>query len=195
VCARDTGIYFGFALALIALTVLARRSRPSELPRWPVLVLIGLFVAAMGVDGVTSYAGLRATTNDIRLVTGLVTGWGLATLTFPMFNTQIWAVPGNGRTPDGAGQVFAWLGMLAVAFAGVRWGLPLLGVGYPLLLVVAIFATFGAINMVFVGLIPRFERRALRLRDAWLQMLLAGGFTLIELAGAAWLRSFAESLL
>jgi uncharacterized membrane protein len=195
VCARDTGIYLGFALGLAALAVLARRSRPSELPRWPVLVLIGLFVAAMGFDGITSYAGLRGTTNDLRLATGLVTGWGLAALTFPMFNTEIWARPGFGRTPDGWAEVLQWLGMLVAAFILVRWGLPLLGVVYPILLVAAVFVTLGAVNMVFVGLMPRFERRAERLRDAWLAMLLATGFTIVELAGAAWLRSVAERLL
>lgn len=195
VCARDTGIYLGFALGLLALTLLARRSRPQELPRWPVLVLIGLFVAAMGFDGVTSYAGLRTTTNDLRLLTGLVTGWGLSALTFPMFNAQIWVMPGTNRTPDGWKQVAAWLAMLAGAFAVIRWVLPLLGVVYPLVLVAAIVITLNTVNMVFVGLMPRFERRAQRLRDARLALLIATGFTVLEIVGAAWLRTLAERLL
>lgn len=195
VCARDTGIYLGFALGLLALAVLARRSRPQDLPRWPVLLLIGLFVGAMGVDGVTSYAGLRTTTNDLRLITGLATGWGLSALTFPMFNAQIWTMPGVSRTPEGWRQVLAWLAMLVAAFAVIRWILPLLGVVYPLLLVVAIVVTLNTVNMVFVGLMPRFERRAQRLRDAWLALLIASGFTVFEIAGAAWLRSLAERIL
>jgi uncharacterized membrane protein len=195
VCARDTGIYLGFALGLLALALLARKSRPTELPRWPVLVLIGLFIAAMGADGVTSYAGLRETTNDLRLVTGLVTGWGLSALTFPMFNSQIWERPGAGRTPDGWREVLAWLGLMVIALAVIRWGLPLLGVVYPMLLVLAILLTLGAVNMVFVGLMPPFERRAVRLRDAWLAMAIATGFTVLEIAAAAWLRAMAERLL
>lgn len=195
VCARDTGIYLGFALGLLALGLLARRTKPTELPRWPVLALIGLFVAAMGFDGVTSYAGMRATTNDIRLLTGMLTGWGLSALTLPMFNSQIWTRPGSGRVPSGLRQVSAWLGMLAVAFVVARWLLPLAGVVYPLALAAAIFLTFGTINMVFIGLMPAFERRAARLRDAWLVLVLAQVLTVAELAGAAWLRSTAESLL
>jgi len=112
-----------------------------------------------------------------------------------MFNTEIWTRPGFGRTPDGRVQVLQWLAMLAAAFVVVRWGLPLLGVVYPLLLVVAVFVTLGAVNMVFVGLMPRFERRAERWRDLWLPMLLATVFTVLELAAAAWLRSIAERLL
>lgn len=195
VCARDTGIYLGFALGLLALAVLARKTRPQELPRWPVLLMIGLFVAAMGFDGVTSYAGLRTTTNDLRLITGLATGWGLSALTFPMFNAQIWAAPGANRTPDGWRQVLAWLAMLVGSFVVIRWVFPLLGVVYPLLLIVAIVVTLNAVNMVFVGLMPKFERRARRLRDAWLALLISTGFTVLEIAGAAWLRSLAEGLL
>ncbi|MRS12902.1 MAG: DUF2085 domain-containing protein [Actinobacteria bacterium] len=195
VCARDTGIYFGFTLGLIVLAVLARKSRPSELPRWPVLVLVGLFIAAMGFDGTTSYAGLRSTTNDIRLATGLATGWGLSALTWPMVNAQVWRAPGDGRVPDGARQVMLWLGGVAAAFPLVRWAMPVLGAGFPVALVIAILATFATINMVFIGLIPRFERRAASLRDLWLPLLLANGLTVLELAGAAWLRSLAESLL
>ena len=194
VCARDTGIYLGFAFGLLAMALIARATRPTELPRWPVLALIGLFIAAMGVDGVTSYAGWRSTTNDIRLITGMVTGWGLAALTFPMFNAQVWAESGDGRVPDGIRQTAAWLGALLVAFVTVRWGLPLLGAGYPLLLVGAIVVTFGAVNMVFVGLMPPFERRARRLKDAWLALLIANGLTLLELAAAAWLRAAVEGL-
>lgn len=195
VCARDTGIYLGFAFGLLALAVLARKKRPQELPRWPVLVLIGAFVGAMAVDGVTSYAGLRTTTNDLRLITGLATGWGLSALTFPMFNAQVWVLPGTDRTPDGWREVLVWLAMLVASFAVVRWLMPLLGVLYPLLLVLAIVITLNTVNMVFVGLMPPFERRAQRLRDAWLPLLIASGLTVLEIAGAAWLRSLAERLL
>lgn len=195
VCARDTGIYIGFALGLLALALLARGRRPQELPAWPVLILIGLFVGAMGFDGVTSYAGLRTTTNDLRLITGMATGWGLSALTFPMFNAQIWVMPSAQRTPEGWRETLAWLAMLVVAFAVTRWLLPLTGVVYPLLVVVSIVVTLNAVNMVFVGLMPRFERQARRLRDAWPQLLIATGFTALEIAGAAWLRSFAERLL
>lgn len=194
VCARDTGIYIGFAIGLVALAWLAKGSRPQELPRWPVLVVIGLFVAAMGFDGVTSYAGWRTTTNDIRLITGLLTGWGLAALTLPMVNGQIWERPGPGRVPDRLTQVGAWLGMLVVTWVIARFVFPLTGALYPAMLVVAIIVTFGAVNLVFMGLLPIFERKASRLRDAWLPILLAQVLTVLELGGAAWLRTVVERL-
>jgi uncharacterized membrane protein len=192
VCARDAGIYLGFALGLLGLAVLARGSRPTELPRWPVLVLVALFVGAMAVDGVTSYAGLRTTTNDLRLLTGLLAGWALATITVPMVNSQIWRDGRAVRVPDGSRQVLWWLALLAASFVVSRWMLPVLGVVYPLLVSAAIVVTFVAVNLVFVGLIPAFERRARRLRDIGPQVAIALVLGAIELAGASLLRMVAE---
>lgn len=194
VCARDTGIYLGFAIGLLVLWLIARKGRPIDLPRWPVLVIVALFVVAMGVDGVTSYAGLRQTTNDIRLITGLMTGWALATLTFPMLNSQLWTNCRSGRVPDGPAQVAAWLVGLIAAFTALRWVAPLLGVVYPLLLAVAIFATFTAVNLVFVGLVPAFERKARTITDLLPALAIAFLLTLVELAATAWLRSAVEGL-
>jgi uncharacterized membrane protein len=195
VCARDTGIYLGFVFGLAVAAWVVRGRRPSELPRWPVLVLVGLFVAAMGMDGVTSYAGLRETTNDLRLLTGLMTGWGLSLVTLPMLNSQLWATAGRDRVLRDSRDITLWLLGLPAAFVIAKFALPLTGLVYPLLLAACIWATFGAVNVVFVTLLPFFERRAERLRDAWMVFLIAQVLTALELGAAAWLRSAAERLL
>jgi lysylphosphatidylglycerol synthetase-like protein (DUF2156 family) len=56
----------------------------------------------------------------------------------------------------------------------------------------AIVVTFVAVNLVFVGLIPAFERRARRLRDIGPQVAIALVLGAIELAGASLLRMVAE---
>ena len=192
VCARDTGIYVGFVLGILALALLGRGRRPTELPRWPVLALMGLFVASMAYDGLTSYAGLRSTTNDIRLITGFVTGWALSALTLPMLNSQLWSRPGAGRVLEGARDIVSWLAMLVAGFAVVRWVMPGTGVVYPIAVSVAIVVTFVCVNLVLVGLMPIFERKASSLRDAWLQVLIALVLTGLELGATAWIRVIAE---
>jgi len=194
VCARDTGIYAGFALGVLALWLIARGRRPTELPRWPVLAIMGAFLLLMAYDGVTSYAGLRETTNDIRLLTGLLAGWVLAALIVPMLNSQLWARRGSGRVLEGWREIAAWLLMLAAAFGLLRWLLPLTGVVYPLLLTAAIVFTFVVVNLVLVCLIPHFEHRYHRARETWPAVLLSVGLTGLELALAALLRSLAERL-
>lgn len=188
VCARDTGIYLGFLVSLAVLAVLTRGRRPSELPSWPLLALAGIFAAAMAFDGVMSYTGLRATTNDIRLVTGLAAGYAMPLLVLPMLNGQLWHHPGRDRVLDGYAATLVWLGWLPATFAAIRWALPLLSVGYPVLVGVAIVVTFVVVNMVIVSLVPRLGQRAGRLRETWPIVLLAFGLSGAEIAASAWLR-------
>lgn len=187
VCARDMGIYLGFAIAL-ALLALMHRDRPSSAPSTPVNVLLALGVVAMAVDGVTSYAGLRTTTNEIRLLTGLATGFALAAWITPLLNSELWRRAGSGRVLAGGRRVVAYVSVLAFSYVAIWYGAPRLGVVYPLATTASIIATFTAVNLVIVCLLPPFERRADRLRDAWPQMLMALGLTAVELALSALLK-------
>lgn len=188
VCARDTGIYLGFVVSLALLAFLDRKRRAEELPPWPMIALGAAFVASMAWDGITSYAGLRSTTNDLRLVTGLLTGWALPLALLPMLNGQLWRRRGRGRLLESGRQAAAWLVAIPLTYVAARYLLPLTGAVYPLLVGVAILATFGAVNLVIVSLAGPFDRGAERLRDLALPVGAALLLTLVEVAGAAWLR-------
>lgn len=188
VCARDTGIYLGFMMSLVILWLMSRGRRPADLPRWWVLAIAGVFIGLMAVDGISSYAGWRGTTNDIRLATGLMTGFAMPVLLLPILNGQLWRAPGRGRVPDGALQTLVWLAGVPVAFAVVRWPFEWLGVVYPLLVSAAILATFTAVNLAIVSLVPAAEGRSERLRDAWPWIAIAFALTIAEISAAAWLR-------
>jgi uncharacterized membrane protein len=190
VCARDAGIYLGFSIALLVL-VLMQRDRPSRAPSTPVNILLALGIVAMAIDGVTSYAGLRATTNEIRLLTGLMTGFALAAWIAPMLNAELWRSSGPGRILSDSPRVAVYFGVLALSYVAIWYGAPYLGVVYPLLTTVSIIVTFTAVNLVIVCLLPVFERRAVRLRDAWLPLLLALLLTGVELAASALLKAWA----
>ena len=78
VCARCSGMYLGFVLALLLQLAGNRgRFRIGVPPVW-VAVIAALGMGVMAFDGVSSYAGWRTTTNDIRLVTGSLTGAAVA---------------------------------------------------------------------------------------------------------------------
>lgn len=192
VCARDTGIYLGFAVALIILAVLHRGERPTEVPSAEKSALLGLFVIAMAVDGVTSYAGMRDTTNAIRLATGLGTGFALAAFTLPLVNGELWRRAGRGRVLQGAGRAAVFFGALPVTFLLVLYVAPALGVVYPIAVGASIIATFVSVNLVIASLLPWFERRADRLRDAWAPLVLALAFSLLEIAATAQLKAMLE---
>ena len=90
VCARDTGIHIGFAAALLVAAVqfawYRRRGQlvPADLPPVPILIILALSIIPLAWDGLTSYLGLRETTNLIRYLTGMCCGVALGSLTAPL---------------------------------------------------------------------------------------------------------------
>lgn len=194
VCARDTGIYAGFAIGLIVLYLAHRGRRPSEMPPWPVMLLLGSFIGIMVLDGVTSYAGLRTTTNGIRLLTGLTTGFALSAFTLTLLNSQVWRRFDTDRVLDGLQAVGIFVLGVPVAYVVIRYGGPLLGVAYAVAIALTIVVTFSAVNLVMVCLLPWFERRADTWRDMAAPLVIATVLTGAELAGASALKLWLERL-
>lgn len=190
VCARDTGIYIGFVVALTAIALLHRPSRPRGFPSPRTWFVLAAFVGAMVFDGVTSYAGLRATTNDIRLLTGLMAGFAAAAMLAPILNDVLWRQSDAARVLDPAWRLVAWMALLPATFVAVRWGAGYLGIGYPLLVTACIFATFSAINVAIVSMRPKFDRASARLGQVWPQVVIALVMTLAELEASALMREF-----
>jgi uncharacterized membrane protein len=85
-CSRDTGIYLGFFFTVVVGFVMYARSqeKPAELPHAAYLVILALFIVPMAFDGLSSYAGIRPTTNTIRYITGFLTGTAAGTIVTPL---------------------------------------------------------------------------------------------------------------
>jgi uncharacterized membrane protein len=88
ICARCTAIYAGLILSFAVFLILPRmRERVSRIVLYAALV-------PMAVDGLTQLAGLRLSTNPLRLETGLLAGvafgvWALSV----MENHEIVTIP------------------------------------------------------------------------------------------------------
>jgi uncharacterized membrane protein len=167
VCARDTGIYIGILLSLAMIAAVHRGSRPRGFPTRAGWVAIALMIGAMAIDGVTEYSGLRPTTNELRLITGLLAGYAIGALIAPMINDELWRGGSRERVLNTPWRLAIWIASVPVAYAAVYWALPLLGVGYPILVAVAIVAALVAVNLIMVCMLPVFERRA----DTWRQTI------------------------
>lgn len=193
VCARDTGIYLGFVLSVVLLQAIGRRrSEPPSLP----VVLLGLgLIGVMALDGFTSYAGLRTTSNDLRLITGLAAGFGMALFATPIANGQLWRRPVRERVLVGWREPALWVLGLPAAYALARWVLPLTGAAYPVIVAACIVLTFGWVNLAVVCLLPVFEGRADRLRDAWMASCVALALTAVEIAASSAFRLLLTRLL
>jgi len=94
-CARCSGMYLGAMLGLIFQAIVGR-SR-SGMPAGRLWVVLGLLVAAFGVDGLNSYLHffpgaptLYEPQNWLRLLTGTGMGVVIAAALYPAFNQTVW---------------------------------------------------------------------------------------------------------
>ena len=189
VCARDTGIYLGVLLSLAIIAVVHRGSRPRGLPTRAGWFAIALMAGAMALDGGTEYAGLRGTTNELRLITGLLAGFAIGAVIAPMINDELWRTGSNERVLDTPWRLAIWLSAVPIAYAVVYWAMPLLGVGYPILVAIAIVATLTAVNLVMVSMLPAFERQADGLWQALPPIAVAVAVSFVEIWLAGLLRT------
>jgi uncharacterized membrane protein len=195
VCARDTGIYLGVVVSLALISLLHGGRRPMKFPtRWG-WTAITLMIGAMALDGTTEYAGLRPTTNEIRLITGLLAGFAIGAIITPMLNDEMWRESAAERVLDTPLKLAIWFAAVPAMYAVVWWVLPLLGVAYPILVAVAIVVTLAAVNLIVVCMLPFFERRAENLLAAWPQISIAVAVAFAEMWLAGLLRSGLTALL
>jgi len=90
VCARDTGAYLGLLLGYFLLPL-----RRKEACGPPSLWITSLMVMPMIVDAGTQWIGLRTSTNELRLITGLLFGIALA----PLLVYLLSVVPSSKKVP------------------------------------------------------------------------------------------------
>ncbi len=180
VCSRDTGIYVGCCVSLLVIAVLHRPDRPREFPSVWGWIAFATMVGSMAVDGITENLGLRSTTNELRLITGLLCGYAIAMLLTPMLNDSVWKTSQPQRVLDPPLRLVMWLLTVPVMYVAIWWGGPLLGVLYPMLAAVAVITTLTCVNLVMVCLAPWFERRASRLLDLWPAVAVALCLTFLE---------------
>lgn len=93
-CARCTGMYIG---ALIGLCYQLRLGRRGGMPSLKIIIVLGIFLIAFGIDGVNSYLhffpsapSFYSPQNYLRLLTGLGLGIGMAAMIYPVFQQTVW---------------------------------------------------------------------------------------------------------
>ncbi len=169
--ARMTGIYGGFLVATAYLAA-RRRFRSFRMPPPAVLATLGLYVAAMALDGGNALLvdlGLPhpyAPDNRLRLATGLLTGTALAVVLCFLLATTLWRTGRWERAPvKGLGEL-ALVTLLQLPFALVvvseaGW----LYRPVAALLLVAATAVVGALMLVVAVLVRGMDRRYDTLRE------------------------------
>ncbi len=199
-CARCSGMYLG---ALLGLVYQWRLGRRAKLPPKSIMVVLGLFFVAFGIDGTNSYLHffrnvptLYDTTNFLRLLTGTGMGLALALVFLPVYHQSVWTEFEDRSAVETWGQFAVLLGLAVLMILAVLSENPLLL--YPLALLssatVLILLTM-CYSLVWVFLLKRdnaahhfFELRTvltLGFSTAVLQVLLMDALRL-WLTGGNW---------
>jgi len=189
VCARDTGIYLGFLISFLYIWLTHQR-RENLLPSKTIMALAVLFVAIMGVDGVTSYLGLRTTTNEIRLITGLLTGFALPVFLFPVMNYQLWEISTDEEVLKDRRKAIGLIVLIVSTYLVVWYGTFLPSIMMSTLIIVSVLFTFGLINLLIISILPWWFQTAKKIVDLWPAMIVALLLTFLELYLASLMHSY-----
>ena len=186
-CARNTGIYMGFALGFLTLLG-AGRVRAARLPRLPVaLTLVGL-VGVMAIDGFNSLfldlgaPHLYQPQNLLRLVTGLGTGVAMVAFVLPVTNGLLWRWEDTRPSFRSFGQLAVVAPLLLIAFLAV--GSQTAWLLYPIaaLSSLGLMLAVSLVNLIFLVSFSPFIGRFERWRQIFPVFTLAVALAVVELA-------------
>ncbi|MHB8895423.1 MAG: DUF2085 domain-containing protein [Candidatus Geothermincolia bacterium] len=199
VCARDTGIFIGFTVCFVVLLI-AYRGEAPRYPTWPRTSVLVLFILPTFIDAVTSYGGLRVSSNAVRLATGALAGTGIAAILFPLAAGSLAVLRGRGPAGSGRRMLEQWwalpallLAPLAVSLAtwpswpGAFW------LWAPLVTLAIVFTLF-ALNFTLVALLFEWVRGAERTPKFAVVVAIGLAFALVELAASNRLHWLVERL-
>lgn len=188
-CARCTGIYLGVMLGALVYAF-SGRLRASRLPPLRVLAVLGLFGAAIALDGINSYLSLfdfytpiYTPHNTLRLFTGLFAGAAMITIVLPIFNGTVW------RAPDAGAPLRGWRDLAALLGGVTLAGLLVLTQQTAVLWIAGLLSSLGVLVMfTIIGavLFLSFTRRegiARRWRDLALPATVGLAFALALIGG------------
>ncbi len=178
VCARDAGLLAGFFLVLVILTLPGRRGAGWP-GKWTMLVC-GAGVGFLAFDGLSTYTGLRETSNTIRFLSGLLGGAGLAVPLAMLFNRHVWGEPRERSvlTRRRTGAIAATLSAIALLFLVHP---TTLFQPAQVLLALCIIGTFAALNLLLLYCLREWTSGPLLKRIGLLPAVLALVLAGIEL--------------
>lgn len=191
-CARCSGTFTAAGVGLVLQAVLSRRR--SGFPARKVILVLGLFAVAFGLDGGNSYlylikevsAGqleqipnLYTPQQSLRLLTGSGMGLGMAAAIFPVFNQTIWKNFDPRPALAGWRELGILVGAMLVIDLGILSENPI--VLYPIAFI-SVAGVVSLLTLVFAMLwvmAMRQDNTFETLQQTWLPML--AGFTLAML--------------
>ena len=198
-CARNTGIYAGFAGTILGLLAMGR-GRAAALPPIPIVLALLLGALAMVVDGLNSLLrdiggyNLYTPLNELRVITGLLMGTAIAVFMLLMLNVVFRTTPRRNQRVVGSWVEYAALLLVDLAvYLLLLFGLAALYYPLAIFSVAGIVGVLFACNLFVLALVGGLEGAVSRLRQFARPATFALVCTAVELALLAGLRVWIDS--
>lgn len=194
-CARCTGTFVGALVGFFGQAVVLRRSRASHFPSVPILVVLVVFIAVMGADGLNSYLTFFPSAphvyeprNWLRLVTGALNGLAMSGLIYPAFNSALWLAPQDSRAIRGFRDLAALLLLEGALVGSVLSGWSLLFWPLALLSALGVLSLLVCVNTIIFVMVVGRENVVSSCRQAIIPLLAGLTLSLLEIGAIDWLR-------
>jgi uncharacterized membrane protein len=201
-CSRCSGMYLGAVTGLVFQSILGWKR--AKAPRWSIIAVLVVLVAAFGIDGGNSYLyllkqiqpgilpqipNIYIPNNTLRLLTGSGMGLGIAALIFPAFNQSIWSDYDDKRAALLGWKAFGLLlGIQIILDLLVLTGNPF--ILYPLA-IIGVMGVWLLLTMVYTivwVMITGQDNKFTEFRQLWLPLLAGLTITIIQTASIDMLR-------
>jgi uncharacterized membrane protein len=182
--ARMTGIYGGFFIVVSYLLARGRLYRAGPPPA-SLLIILGVFVFTMGIDGVNStlndfgFPHVYEPSNHLRYFTGAMTGIALAIFIWMLAGGVLWSPSVASQKPIMRGwkELLPIAALVVMFWALIQMNLQLVYAPIAIMLVLSAVFVLTAISLILVrlvtGRIQRAERPADLSRSAVVALLMA----------------------
>lgn len=187
-CARCSGTYLGAVLGFLGLVVAGRR-RVAELPRLGIIVVLGAFVAIMGIDGVNSYLSffptaphLYAPNNVLRVSTGLLNGLALSLIVYPVFNYTLWRRVERRESIRRVWELLPFFVPMALIVWGLESGAGVLLYPFAIVSTGGVLALLSMVNTMIVLILLQHESAADNWRQALPPLIMGMALSVLELS-------------
>jgi len=179
-CARCTGEFNAAAITLIFLGFMSRKR--SKMPLKGILVVLGLFFVAFGVDGSNSYLYLLKQTydnflpqvpniyipnNTLRLLTGSGMGIAMASVLYPVVNQTLWQEADDRPTLTWK-EFGGLLGIILLIDLGILSEQPVILYPIAFLSVLGVLALLSMVFSIVWIIIMRQENTFEKLKQLWM---------------------------
>ena len=187
-CARCTGEFNAAAVTLIFLGFVSRKR--SKMPLRGILVVLGLFFVAFGLDGSNSYLYLLKQTydnflpqipnlyipnNTLRLLTGSGMGIAMASVLYPVVNQTLWQ-EADDRPALTWKEFGGLLGIILLIDLGILSEQPVVLYPIAFLSVLGVMALLSMVYSIVWVIIMRQENTFEKLKQLWMPAI--AGLTL-----------------